>query len=88
MKQNFKVPKHVKYEVRADIPYKNDTISIASYDTHGDFFAKTFNFGLKDHSETWSGCIGLGLERVVWSFLQQYGLQSEHWPAAIPESVK
>lgn len=40
VKQNFKVPKHVKYEVRADIPYKNDTISIASYDTHGDFLQR------------------------------------------------
>ncbi|QUL56294.1 hypothetical protein KDC22_07255 [Paenibacillus tritici] len=88
VKQNFKVPKHVKYEVRADIPYKNDTISIASYDTHGDFFAKTFNFRLRDNTETWSGCIGLGLERVVWSFLQQYGLDHDNWPEAIPESAQ
>lgn len=82
-RKNFRIPSNVKYEVKADIPYKDDSISIASFDTHGDYFSKTFNFNLKNSEETWSGCMGLGIERCAWSFLQQYGLNSDKWPENI-----
>ena len=85
-KQKFNIPSKIKYEVRADIPYKDDSISIASFDTHGDFFSRTFNFKLDNSENTWSGCIGLGIERCVWSFLQQYGLDKEKWPTYVRQN--
>lgn len=85
--QSFDIPTGIKYEVRAEIPYKSDTISIASFDTHGNFFSKTLNFKLANNKDAWSGCIGLGIERCVWSFLQQYGLDSCKWPERIRKAV-
>ena len=82
------LPKNIKYEVCAYIPYKDDYISVASFDTHGNFFSKTFNFNLKGEKTVWSGCIGLGLERLVWSFLQQYGLDANKWPTVIKNELK
>lgn len=79
----FNIPKYVKQEVRSFIPYRNDSISIGSFDTHGDLFSKTFAFCLESGEQTWTGCFGLGLERAVWSFLQQYGLEEKHWPVFI-----
>ncbi|GKX31022.1 hypothetical protein SH1V18_35020 [Vallitalea longa] len=82
-RKNFEIPKNVKYEVKADIPYKNDSLSIASFDTHGNYFSKTFNFNINKSNKTWSGCMGLGIERCTWSFLQQYGLDNKQWPEII-----
>lgn len=86
--KKFTIPENIKFEVRADIPYKKDTIAIASFDIHGNFFSKIFNFGFENGKESWSGCIGLGLERAVWSFLQQYGLDKSNWPDKVKELVE
>ncbi|WHX48534.1 hypothetical protein QNH46_21085 [Paenibacillus woosongensis] len=86
-RNNFNIPSNIKVEVKAEIPYKQDSLSIASFDTHGDFFSKTFNFNMANQKETWSGCMGLGIERCVWSFLQQYGLNCELWPEAVRDLV-
>ncbi len=80
----YNIPTYVKQEVRARIPYKKDSLAIASFDTHGNFFSKTFNFSI-DQNPTWSGCIGLGVERTVWSFLQQFGINIQEWPKSIRE---
>lgn len=85
--KNFKIPNKVKYEVRADIPYKKDSISIASFDTHGNYFSEIFNFKFDNGETVWTGCIGLGLERCVWSFLQQFGLNTEGWPEDIRREI-
>ncbi len=79
----FDMPEVIKQEIRAEIPHKSDTISIASFDNHGDYFTKTFNITMNNNKESWTGCIGLGLERCVWSFLQQYGTDPADWPKNI-----
>jgi hypothetical protein len=76
------IPPNIKQEVRALLPYKNDSLAIASFDTHGNFFTKHLAFSVNGE-ETWTGCIGLGLERAVWAFLQQKGLNTKHWPLSL-----
>jgi|GEM_PF-5649989 seryl-tRNA synthetase len=83
LRDQFDIPRQIKYEVRADIPYKQDSLSIASFDIHGNFFSELFNIRKQDGGKVWSGCIGLGLERSVWCFLQQYGLDQRNWPEVI-----
>lgn len=86
-KSKFEIPQEIKYEFQADIPYKYDTISIASFDTHGDFFAKNLNIRFKN-KYCWSACIGLGIERVAWAFLQQHGLAFKKWPIHIRLAIE
>jgi hypothetical protein len=86
-KSNFNIPQEVKFEFQADIPYKHESISIASFDTHGDFFSKNLNIKF-NNQHCWSACIGLGIERAAWAFLQQHGLNLKNWPAHVRASVE
>ncbi|QBH04064.1 aminoacyl--tRNA ligase-related protein [Xanthomonas oryzae] len=86
-KKKHNVPENVKQEVRAHIPTAGTTISVASFDSHGNFFADKFKIGFGG-AAAFSGCIGVGLERVVWSFLHQVGLDESGWPDCVREAVR
>lgn len=50
----------------------------------------TNNFGLKmeDGSELYSGCQGVGWQRIVYGFLSQKGLDYSNWPKIIKDKLK
>jgi len=77
-----KTPAVVKHEIRGTLPYAGRDISIASFDICGDFFTSAFDIGPQSE-RIWSGCIGLGLERMAYVFLQQYGLDEKQWPESV-----
>ncbi len=52
----------------------------------GDKFTKAFNIK-SQHSELWSGCSGIGLERWTAVFLAQKGLNPENWPKSFRERI-
>ena len=43
--------------------------------------------GFDDGSAAESGCVGFGLERWVYAFLSQRGLDRDAWPARVREAV-
>jgi seryl-tRNA synthetase len=47
-------------------------------------------YGIKTESEkeVWSGCSGVGLNRLVYSFLSQFGFEKENYPKIILEYLK
>lgn len=76
----------LKYELRASLPFKQETLAVGSYNYHQDFFGRHLNITLEDESPAHTACVAFGLERLVYAFLAQFGLDIESWPAPIREA--
>ncbi|HEY0606423.1 MAG TPA: hypothetical protein VGD58_26095 [Herpetosiphonaceae bacterium] len=72
----------LKYELRLNVAAER-TIAVGSFNFHEEFFGQNFNIRSDDESWVRTGCVGFGLERLVYAFLCQYGLDERDWPAAI-----
>jgi seryl-tRNA synthetase len=73
----------LKYEIRARLPFKDSTLAVGSYNYHQDFFGRRLNITLPDGSPAHTGCVAFGLERMVYAFLAQFGLEPEGWPEVV-----
>ena len=73
----------LKFEIRASLPYKDDTLAIGSYNYHQDFFGRHLNISLEDGSPAHTGCVAFGLERVALAFIAQYGFDKNNWPSIV-----
>ena len=76
----------LKYEIRARLPFKDDTLAVGSYNYHQDFFGRHLNIALPDGKPAHTGCVAFGLERLAYAFVSQFGLEPAAWPAAIREA--
>jgi len=74
----------LKFEIRARLPFKDDTLAVGSYNYHQDFFGRRLNITLPDGSPAHTGCVAFGLERMAFAFLAQFGLDESRWPVDIP----
>jgi seryl-tRNA synthetase len=77
----------LKYEIRASLPFKADTLAVGSYNYHQDFFGRHLNISLPGGSPIHTGCVAFGLERMAYAFLAQFGLDQKHWPRAVREAL-
>lgn len=77
----------LKYEIRARLPFKDDTLAVGSYNYHQDFFGRHLNITLPGGGAAHTGCVAFGLERMAYAFLAQFGLDPKLWPAAMRERV-
>ncbi len=74
------LPELVKIELRLPL-YDERTLACASFNVHGDFFARGFGYANENGaSPLWTGCIAFGLERWVWAILVQHGPDPGEWP--------
>jgi seryl-tRNA synthetase len=73
----------LKHEVRALLPFKNDTVAMASFNRHGDFFGKTLDIRCEDGTPAHTGCFGVGFERMAFAFVSQHSVDPEVWPEAV-----
>ncbi|BFV59624.1 hypothetical protein KCMC57_up47280 [Kitasatospora sp. CMC57] len=76
----------LKYELRLDVA-AGRTIAVGSFNFHDDLFGKVFGIDHGTDGPTRSGCVGFGLERLVYAFLCQYGLDTAAWPAPVRAAV-
>lgn len=77
----------LKYELRLPVAAGRD-IAVGSFNFHDDLFGRAFDIRSGDGPEpVRSGCVGFGLERLVYAFLCQYGLDRRNWPAAVLERL-
>ena len=78
-----------KYELRMRIN-KEDTIAIGSFNIHGQFLSKRFKLYSTepDQEFIYTGCIGIGLERFIFSFLSQFGTDMDKWPEFVKNALK
>lgn len=76
----------LKYEIRARLPFKDDTLAVGSYNYHQDFFGRNLKITLPDGKAAHTGCVAFGLERLAYAFVAQFGLEPAKWPAAVREA--
>ncbi|MFH1979290.1 MAG: hypothetical protein ABII97_02830 [Patescibacteria group bacterium] len=73
LKQKSQLVSESKYELQALLPYSNKTSSVGSFNLHGKVFYDRFNISSKEPELTFSGCVGWGYERLLYSILSQKG---------------
>ncbi|MFN2159924.1 MAG: hypothetical protein ACK2TW_08235 [Anaerolineales bacterium] len=78
----------LKFEIRASLPFKQETLAVGSYNYHQDFFGRNLNITLEDGSPAHTSCVAFGLERIAYAFLAQFGLDPVGWPEPVKVSVK
>ncbi|MES4909013.1 MULTISPECIES: hypothetical protein [unclassified Streptomyces] len=72
----------LKYELQ--LPVAADrTIAVGSFNFHDDLFGEAFGIAHGSGGMIRSGCVGFGLERLVYAFLCQYGVAPEAWPTPV-----
>jgi seryl-tRNA synthetase len=81
----FQTAFQLKYEIRANLPFKQGTLAVGSYNYHQDFFGRHLNITLPDGGPIHTGCTAFGLERMVYAFLAQFGFDSSNWPEIVKE---
>jgi seryl-tRNA synthetase len=80
-KTYFQLLSDLKYEMRLNISEER-SIAAGSFNLHNDFFGKTFHIGSGEQT-AFTACVGFGLERWVFGFISQKGLDPEKWPARV-----
>ena len=92
-KANKKLFQHLfelKYEILAYIPFLKKKIAIGSINYHLDTFGDAFN--IKSHKKKkekmYSGCIGIGFERLILALYSQHGTDIRHWPNKFKKKLK
>lgn len=76
----------LKYELNLNVR-PDDAIAIGSFNYHDNFFGRNFDITQETGKPIASGCVGFGLERLVYAFLCQHGLHSNEWPQAVRSAV-
>jgi hypothetical protein len=81
----------VKQEVRVTVEAGGDgsgrTIAAGSFNLHGAFFGTRFHIDDDDGRPAVTGCVGFGLERLMFGMFAQHGLQPAAWPTALRSEV-
>lgn len=73
----------LKYEIQADIPYRERSLAVGSYNRHGNFFGRTLNITTGEKDFACTGCFGMGFERIAFALVAQHGPDPIVWPSAI-----
>lgn len=69
----------VKYELRMPV-VEGRSIAVGSFNIHGSKFGEAFGITLPGGATAYSGCIGIGLERLAYAFLCRHGIDPSDWP--------
>lgn len=87
VKASFQRNQEMKYELRLTIPYLNKSIACSSVNFHSNTFGNAFNIKMGKRNAV-TGCVGFGIERWVFAFLAQYGMDEQQWPSAFREQYQ
>lgn len=86
-KKIFQDAMDLKYEILAHIPFLRKKIAIGSINFHLNTFGKAFKI-YKNKKFIYSGCIGIGFERLLLSFYSQHGTNVKKWPKKLGKIIK
>jgi seryl-tRNA synthetase len=78
----------LKYELLVKLPFSGKDLAVGSINLHQDFFGQAFDIKLSEGGFVWSGCLGIGFERIVYALYSQYGTASGSWPAHLRRIVE
>ncbi len=60
-----------------------DTDEVCGCTVEGDHLVENFSIGIDGGGTLWSGCCGIGVNRVVIGFLYQHGFDERRWPSDV-----
>ena len=83
VKNLFQNSSSLKYELVARVNYQDKFIAVGSVNLHLDFFGQAFAITGKDKQPAYSGCLGIGFERLAFVLYAQYGPNINEWPASV-----
>jgi seryl-tRNA synthetase len=82
VKASFQRQQEAKRELRMDIPFDKNSISVFSSNFHAATFGKAFGITVGGRPAV-SGCVAWGCERWVYALLSQFGFEPANWPAGL-----
>lgn len=60
-----------------------DTDEICGCTVEGSHLVESFSIGIEGGGTLWSGCCGIGINRLVIGFLYQHGFDERAWPSQV-----
>lgn len=75
-------PKYVLQKldpVKTEMVYRNG-LAIGSINFHRNYFGEAFQIS-REGKDAFSGCVAFGVERWIYAFLDQFGLNQSRWPS-------
>lgn len=84
-KTYFQLSSDAKFEVSLALP-AGERLAVGSHNYHSDFFGRVFQVNLENGGPMHSMCVGWGLERWVYAFIQQHGNDPAQWPDVVRRS--
>ena len=88
VKAVFQNAAELKYELLAKLPFSGREMAIGSVNLHQDFFGRAFGITRPEGEPVWSGCLGIGFERLVYAVYAQFGTDTKTWPAHLRAIVE
>lgn len=73
----------VKYELLVRLPARDEDLAVASFNLHRDFYSSVYDMRFEDGELIETACMGFGLERWMYAFLAQKGLEPRNWPKRV-----
>lgn len=82
----YQLSHRTKFELRLHLPFEEGrSLAAASFNWHQQFFGSRFGI-LTDHDEpAGTACVAFGIERWVYAFTAQYGLNPQNYPTYLLE---
>ncbi|MDE1145768.1 MAG: hypothetical protein PW843_04005 [Azospirillaceae bacterium] len=77
----------VKYELLASLPGRDGGLAISSFNLHRDYYTRLYDIGLEGGGGAESACMGFGLDRWLYAFVAQKGLDPQGWPRSVTTAI-
>jgi len=87
VKNLFQNSSELKHELLVRLNYADSWMAVGSVNMHLDFFGDSFDIRLPDDSPVYSGCFGIGFERLTFALYCQYGVDTEAWPECVKKTL-
>ncbi|MGO9601882.1 MAG: hypothetical protein ACLQAT_00500 [Candidatus Binataceae bacterium] len=79
----------VKYELVLPLPHRGgEELAVSSFNLHRDFYSGVYKIHLAGGATAETACVGFGLERWLYGFVSQKGLDPSRWPSRVSEFVQ
>lgn len=79
-KRIFQLSLDLKYETSVSIKNGRENIAVGSVNYHQDLIGRKFNISDSTGQVAHSACLGVGLDRLCFAFLDRHGLDQKKWP--------
>ena len=82
-KRLFQTIGMLKREVHLHIPATDRWIAVASFNNHAESLVGAFAIHGEEGQDLQSGCVGFGIERLLYGLFCAFGTSEEHWPESV-----